>query len=183
MAISSSTPDLLLIARRRHAAASHFLLMSASEYSSRGRPGLTRSMGEEVVYVHGLWMSGGESLLLRRRLAREFGVDGHPFRSRAGASTMTEITSRLQKFVRELKATRLHFVGHSLGGLVIYRFLERYPQQPPGRVVFLGTPSVASRPAVQASHIRLVASLMGRSVADALLRPRAGGWGADRDCG
>ena len=94
-----------------------------------------------------------------------------------------EITARLQRFVRELKASRLHFVGHSLGGLVIYRFLERYPQQPPGRVVFLGTPSVASRAAVQASHIRLVASLMGRSVADELLRPRERRWAADRELG
>ncbi len=74
----------------------------------------------------------------------------------------------------------MHFVGHSLGGLVIYRFLERYPQQPPGRVVFLGTPSVASRAAVQAAHIRLVASAMGRSVQDELLRPRDRRWKTDR---
>jgi pimeloyl-ACP methyl ester carboxylesterase len=140
-------------------------------------------MGEEVVYVHGLWMSGSESLLLRRRLAREFGLEVHAFRYAAAAATMTEITSRLQKFVRDLRATKLHFVGHSLGGLVIYRFLERYPQQPPGRVVFLGTPSVASRAAEQASQIRLVASLMGRSVADELLRPRERRWAADRPLG
>jgi pimeloyl-ACP methyl ester carboxylesterase len=140
-------------------------------------------MGEAVVYVHGLWMSGGESLLLRRRLSREFGMDVHPFRYATASSTMTEITSRLQSFVRGLEASRLHFVGHSLGGLVIYRFLERYPQQPPGRVVFLGTPSVASRAAVQAAHIRLVASAMGRSVQDELLRPRDRRWKTDRELG
>jgi pimeloyl-ACP methyl ester carboxylesterase len=140
-------------------------------------------MGEAVVYVHGLWMSGGESLLLRRRLSREFGMDVHPFRYATASSTMTEITSRLQSFVRSLEASRLHFVGHSLGGLVIYRFLERYPQQPPGRVVFLGTPSVASRAAVQAAHIRLVASAMGRSVQDELLRPRDRRWKTDRELG
>jgi pimeloyl-ACP methyl ester carboxylesterase len=140
-------------------------------------------MGEAVVYVHGLWMSGGESLLLRRRLSREFGMDVHPFRYATASSTMTEITSRLQGFVRGLEASRLHFVGHSLGGLVIYRFLERYPKQPPGRVVFLGTPSVASRAAVQAAHIRLVASAMGRSVQDELLRPRDRRWKTDRELG
>lgn len=140
-------------------------------------------MGEAVVYVHGLWMSGGESLLLRRRLSREFGMNVHPFRYATATSTMTEITSRLQSFVRGLDASRLHFVGHSLGGLVIYRFLERYPQQPPGRVVFLGTPSVASRAAVQAAHIRLVASAMGRSVQDELLRPRERQWKTDRELG
>jgi len=140
-------------------------------------------MSEAVVYVHGLWMSGGESLLLRRRLSREFGMDVHPFRYATATSTMTEITSRLQSFVRNLQPSRLHFVGHSLGGLVIYRFLERYPQQPPGRVVFLGTPSVASRAAVQAAHIRLVASAMGRSVQDELLRPRERRWKTDRELG
>jgi pimeloyl-ACP methyl ester carboxylesterase len=140
-------------------------------------------MGEAVVYVHGLWMSGGESLLLRRRLSREFGMDVHPFRYATASSTMTEITSRLQSFVRGLEASRLHFVGHSLGGLVIYRFLERFPKQPPGRVVFLGTPSVASRAAVQAAHIRLVASAMGRSVQDELLRPRDRRWNTDRELG
>jgi pimeloyl-ACP methyl ester carboxylesterase len=140
-------------------------------------------MAEEVVYVHGLWMSGGESLLLRRRLSREFGLEVHPFRYTASASTMTEITSRLQKFVGRLQASRLHFVGHSLGGLVIYRFLERYPEQPPGRVVFLGVPSVASRAAAQVGHIRLVTSLMGQSVADELMKPHERRWDTDRPLG
>ncbi len=142
-----------------------------------------RSMGEEVVYVHGLWMSGGESLLLRRRLAREFGLRVHSFRYAAASATMSEIVARLQSFVRGLSAARLHFVGHSLGGLVIYRFMERHPEQPPGRVVFLGTPAVASRAAMKAGHIRIVASLMGRPVADELLRPRERRWSLERPLG
>jgi pimeloyl-ACP methyl ester carboxylesterase len=137
----------------------------------------------DIVYVHGLWMSGGESLLLRRRLASEFGFEVHPFRYAAASSTMQEITARLQNFVRELRVPAVHFVGHSLGGLVIYRFLERYPDQLPGSVVFLGTPCVASRAAEQASRIRLVASLMGQSVAEELLRPRERRWTMDRPLG
>ena len=125
-----------------------------------------------VVYVHGLWMSGGESLFLRRRLAQEFGLQVHAFRYSASHSTMEKITARLQSFVDSLEAPAVHFVGHSLGGLVIYRFLERFPQQPPGRAVFLGTPCVASRAALQASQFRLVASLMGQPVAEELLRPQ-----------
>jgi Predicted hydrolases or acyltransferases (alpha/beta hydrolase superfamily) len=101
-----------------------------------------------VVYVHGLWLNGHESLVLRRRLEREFGFKVHAFRYPTISATMADITARLAAFVRELAPATLHFVGHSLGGLVIYRFFERYPEQPPGRVVFLGTPSVASRAAV-----------------------------------
>jgi len=137
----------------------------------------------DVVYVHGLWMSGGESLFLRRRLAHEFGLQVHPFRYSAAHSTMAKITARLQEFVESLQAPTVHFVGHSLGGLVIYRFLERFPQQPPGRAVFLGTPSVASRAAEQASQIRLVASLMGQPVADELLQPQERRWTMDRPLG
>ena len=137
-----------------------------------------------VVYVHGLWMSGGESLFLRRRLTNDFGFDVHAFRYAAASSTMPQIIDDLQGLVRDLKPWRLHFVGHSLGGLVIYRFFERFPRQPPGRVVFLGTPAVASRAAVQASHIRLVANLMGKPVADELLQPRDRRWSlADRQLG
>jgi pimeloyl-ACP methyl ester carboxylesterase len=137
----------------------------------------------DVVYVHGLWMSGGESLFLRRRLANEFGLQVHPFRYSAALSTMGEITARLQSFVESLAAPEVHFVGHSLGGLVIYRLFERFPQQPPGRTVFMGTPSVASRVAEQAAHIRLVASLMGQPVADELLQPHERRWTVDRPLG
>jgi pimeloyl-ACP methyl ester carboxylesterase len=137
----------------------------------------------DVVYVHGLWMSGGESLFLRRRLANEFGLQVHPFRYSAALSTMTEITARLQSFVESLASPMVHFVGHSLGGLVIYRFLERFPEQPPGRAVFMGTPSVASKVAEQAGHSRLVASLMGQPVADELLQPQERRWTVDRPLG
>ncbi len=137
----------------------------------------------DVVYVHGLWMSGGESLFLRRRLAHEFGLQVHPFRYSAAHSTMSKITARLQSFVESLDAPAVHFVGHSLGGLVIYRFLERFPQQPPGRVVFLGTPCVASRAAEEASRFRLVATLMGQAVADELLQHQERHWTMDRPLG
>jgi pimeloyl-ACP methyl ester carboxylesterase len=141
------------------------------------------STAVDVVYVHGLWMSGGESLFLRRRLSNEFGLQVHPFRYAAASSTMTEITARLQAFVQALEAPTVHFVGHSLGGLVIYRFLERFPEQPPGRAVFLGTPCIASRAAEQAGQIRLVASLMGQPVADELLQPQDRRWTMDRPLG
>lgn len=142
-----------------------------------------RNTAIDVVYVHGLWMSGGESLFLRRRLAHEFGLHVHPFRYSAAHSTMTKITARLQSFVESLDAPVIHFVGHSLGGLVIYRFLERFPQQPPGRAVFLGTPCVASRVAEQAGRFPLIATLMGQAVADELLQRQERNWTMERPLG
>src|SRR5579885_2735842 len=71
------------------------------EFRSRGSR-LLSSPAVDVVYVHGLWMSGGESLFLRRRLAHEFGLQVHPFRYSASHSTMEKITARLQSFVDSL---------------------------------------------------------------------------------
>ena len=136
-----------------------------------------------VIYVHGLWMPGDESMLLRHRLAQEFGLTLHSFRYSAAYSTMSSITARLESFVRELQTPEAHFVGHSLGGLVIHRFLERFPDHPPGRAVFLGTPCVASRAAAQASRFAPVAHLMGQSVAEELRQPRMRRWAHERALG
>jgi pimeloyl-ACP methyl ester carboxylesterase len=136
----------------------------------------------EVVYVHGLWMPGDESLVLRHRLAQESGLTLHPFRYSAASSSMLAIAERLGQFVRELKAPVVHLIGHSLGGLVIYRFLEQFPEQPEGRVVFLGTPCVASRAALSAARFAPVAQLMGEAAAE-LLGPRERRWTHPRQLG
>jgi len=136
-----------------------------------------------VVYVHGLWMPGEESLILRRRLAHDFALTLHPFRYSAASATMSAVAARLEAFVQQLGARELHFVGHSLGGLVIHRLLERYPAQPPGRAVFLGTPCVASRAAQSASRFAPIAHLMGQSVREELLQPRTRRWTHTRPLG
>lgn len=141
------------------------------------------SGGEHVIYVHGLWMSGGEGLMLRHRLSRELGCTVHAFSYNALAHGMEQIAAQLKDFVLGLDPSAVHLVGHSLGGLVIYRFFERYPHQPPGRVVFLGSPCVASKAAVQASHSRFMTALMGRPVAEELLRPRERSWRFGRPLG
>jgi pimeloyl-ACP methyl ester carboxylesterase len=122
-----------------------------------------------VVYVHGLWLPGEESLLLRHRLSQEFSLTLHSLRYSAVLSGMDAITARLHEVVRGLAAAEVHFIGHSLGGLILYRYFERFPQHPPGRVVFLGVPSVGSRAAERAARFAPVAHLMGQSVIDELL--------------
>jgi pimeloyl-ACP methyl ester carboxylesterase len=129
-----------------------------------------------VVYVHGLWMPGEESLVLRHRLVQDFGLTCHALRYSAAFSNMDAITASLNEQVQALAAEELHLVGHSLGGLVIHRFLERFPDQPPGRVVFLGTPALASRAAQSANRFVPMQPFMGSSVAEELLRPRGRSW-------
>jgi pimeloyl-ACP methyl ester carboxylesterase len=134
----------------------------------------------DVVYVHGLWLTGAESVFLRRRLEREHGFRLHAFRYPTVRSSMQDITERLHAFVQDLQPRNLHFIGHSLGGLVIYRYLERFPdywmEQERGRVVFLGTPSVTSRAAVSAARKAWIARLIGKCVAEELLVERDRKW-------
>ena len=140
-------------------------------------------MSLPVVYVHGLWMPGEESVILRHRLAQDFDLALRAFRYSAASSSMSEITGQLEAFVRGLEAPAVHFLGHSLGGLVIYRFLERFSNQPPGSVVFLGTPCLSSRAAERASRFAPIAHLMGPSVATELLTPHERRWGHARPLG
>lgn len=139
---------------------------------------------EHIIYVHGLWMNGADGLVLRRRLARDSGMKTHAFHYRSVAGSMSDIAARLGEFARGLRAERLHFVGHSLGGLVIYRTLEHVTDLPPGRVVFLGTPAVASRAALGAAERLASASkLLGRCVAEELLTEQSRCWEIDRQLG
>jgi pimeloyl-ACP methyl ester carboxylesterase len=128
-------------------------------------------------------MPGEESVILRHRLAQDFDLALQAFRYSATSSSMSEITGQLESFVRELQAPAVHFLGHSLGGLVIYRFLERFPEQPPGRVVFLGTPCVGSRAAERAGRFAPIAHLMGPSVTAELLEAHERRWLHSRPLG
>ena len=136
-----------------------------------------------VVYVHGLWLPGEESLVLKHHLAQQFALELHLFRYFGASESMSDITARLQSFVHDLGSSELHLMGHSLGGLVIYRFLERFPEQPPGRVVFLGVPCVASRAAQQAARFGPLAHLLGPAVAEELLTERERRWTHARPLG
>jgi len=121
--------------------------------------------GAVTVLVHGLWMHGVVMQVQRYYLARMgFGTVRYSYPSMR--LTLSENADRLARFARTLRAQRIHWVGHSLGGLVILRMLEREPALPPGRVVLLGVPygdGYAQR-ALAAS--RLGARLLGRSIAE-----------------
>jgi len=136
-----------------------------------------------VAYVHGLWMPGEEALLLKHRLAQEFELELHSFRYSAATSSTSDILTRLAEFVRAWQSPEVHFIGHSLGGLVIHRLFERFSDLPPGRVVFLGVPCVGSRAAERAARFAPVAHLMGQSVAEELLQPHARRWPHNRPLG
>ena len=118
---------------------------------------MQRGAPADVVLVHGLWMPALVMWPLARRL-RACGYRTHLF-GYAGRSDPLEVSAeRLRRFAREAAlGAPVHFVGHSLGGLVVLRALAADAAPPVARVVLLGTPvrgSVAGR--------RLAATAIGR---------------------
>jgi pimeloyl-ACP methyl ester carboxylesterase len=132
-------------------------------------------------------MNGADGLVLRRRVARDFQMKTHGFHYSSVSGAMGDITARLAERIRSLVslgADRVHLVGHSLGGIVIYRTLERFQDLPPGRVVFLGTPAVTSRAAVGAhDRLRWAAKLLGTCVTEELLTDHSRRWQVERELG
>ncbi|HEY7840488.1 MAG TPA: alpha/beta hydrolase, partial [Gammaproteobacteria bacterium] len=85
---------------------------------------------ETVVLVHGLWVNGTDMTVLRRRLAQA-GYDPRQFSYPSVSEPPAANAMALQAFVRELDAERVHFVGHSLGGIVLRHLFHDYPEQRP----------------------------------------------------
>ena len=96
-------------------------------------------MTDQVVLVPGLWMPGVAMTLLAARL-RRLGYAVHVFLY-SGRKPHDANVERLARFARESAAGRAaHFVGHSLGGVLILDMLNRHPEIAAGSTVLLGAP-------------------------------------------
>lgn len=136
-----------------------------------------------VVFVHGLWLTGVESTLLRRRLASDLDCDTHTFRYPSVSASMQDIVHRLGEFTSRLDTGTVHFVGHSLGGIVLLRFFEQAPALSPGRVVLLGSPIRGSRAAHHVARWPIGAAIMGRNIEAEVLKAPERRWSGQRELG
>jgi pimeloyl-ACP methyl ester carboxylesterase len=138
-----------------------------------------------VVYVHGLWLTGIEGGILRKRLAKDLSAETHAFSYASVNSSMAANAQALAKFLSELRADTLHLVGHSLGGLLILKLFEGgdADRLPPGRIVLLGSPLNGSRAARNLARLPFGRAIMGPAAAEELLVPRAHRWNGARELG
>lgn len=115
----------------------------------------------QIILVHGLWFGSWAMANLASRLRKQgFEVRRISYRSTRG--DLAEHAQRLHAFAMQSHAACQHFVGHSLGGLVILKMLAQYRDVPRGRLVFLGSPLRGSRVARKAAKIPGSAALMGK---------------------
>ncbi len=125
---------------------------------------------ETVVLVHGLWMSGWVMACLGWRLRRA-GFQTVAFSYPTVRATLDDNALRLAGFVASLDAARIHFIGHSLGGLVLLQMLSTHPDLRVGRVVLAGCPARASIVARKLARSALGRRLIGRSIVQWLALP------------
>ncbi|MBF0426325.1 MAG: alpha/beta hydrolase [Magnetococcales bacterium] len=122
----------------------------------------------DVVLVHGLWMNGWEMGLLHYRLRRA-GFRTWRFTYPTRQATVAANAARLHHFLQQHGLTdNLHLVGHSLGGLVILRFLHDFPQWPVRASIALGSPFQGSQAAKQLALFPPTCWLLGRSLPEGL---------------
>jgi pimeloyl-ACP methyl ester carboxylesterase len=146
-----------------------------------------------VVYVHGLWLNGWESLLLRQRLSRRLNCTTLSFPYASVGAGLEENVRALGLFLTGLRADALHLVGHSLGGLVILELFDstaaragaarRELPLPPGRIVLLGSPVRGSRAARNLSQLPFGRRMLGLTAHEALLPECDRQWRGERELG
>lgn len=123
---------------------------------------MARPAVEAVVLIHGLFLNGYEMSFLRFQLTRA-GYSPLRFRYHSVRSSPASAAEKLRKMVQDLDADTIHFVCHSLGGLVIRHYFALFEDLRHGRIVTLGTPHQGSGVARYLSAFTLGQKLLGES--------------------
>jgi len=96
-------------------------------------------MRESVIFVHGVWLRGW-TLALQKQRIQACGFTARAFSYASIEEDLDSNARRLAAFSREQAADVVHFVGHSLGGLLTLRMLDIEPEPRAGRIVLAGSP-------------------------------------------
>lgn len=136
-----------------------------------------------VVIVHGLWMTGVESLLLQRHVRAQTDWTTRTFRYASVRDSITDSAARLGQFIELLPPGPVHIVAHSLGGLVTHQLVHGPGIHRSGRVVLLCSPVQGSRAAASLARLRVGRAVLGRAVAATLLGRQHRAWRNEREAG
>jgi pimeloyl-ACP methyl ester carboxylesterase len=136
-----------------------------------------------MILVHGLWMSGLQLTVIKRRLEADGSLRALPFSYPTVVGSMSDHVRRLIDCAQAHGGERLHFVGHSLGGLVIVRALQVTDDLPPGRAVLLGSPLQGSRTVQSLARLPFGRALLGAALSEECIDWSPREWSGRRDVG
>lgn len=136
-----------------------------------------------VVLVHGLWLPSWTMAFLAYRLRRAgFATAIFPYPT--VKRSLAENAAALAAFVRPYTAHGpVHYVGYSLGGVVLRALCAAHPFSCHTRVVTLGSPHQGSAAARSLARFALGRRMLGRSIGDVCAHlpagwpPAVGAWG------
>jgi pimeloyl-ACP methyl ester carboxylesterase len=115
---------------------------------------------ESVILAHGLWVPGFVMRPLAARLERA-GFRCHVFSYMGALQPMEAHVERLARLSQAIGPA--HYVGHSLGGLLVMEALSRHAGIPAGRIVLLGTPARGSYAGRRIARLRPGRWIFGHS--------------------
>ena len=119
---------------------------------------------EPVVLLHGLCRTERSMRPIQQVLEREgftvMNVD-YPSREHTVEELSESVLSPVMAECRANGATRVHFVAHSLGGILIRQYAVNHPDAPIGRVVMLGPPNAGSEVVDRLGEWRLFSWING----------------------
>lgn len=128
-------------------------------------------------------MSGFELGVLKHRIESSGPFRAVAFSYPSITGTMSDHVRGLLEFAQAQKSDELHFVGHSLGGLVILRALELTDDLPPGRAVLLGSPVQGCRAAQGVVRLPFGKAILGAAVNEEVVQCTAREWKGHREIG
>jgi len=137
---------------------------------------------ETIILVHGLWMTGTEMSLLKRRL-RARGYHVHQFRYRMVMRTLGQNQVKLKSFIEKYAADKVHIIGHSLGGVLALQTLQLYPDLPVARIICLGSPLVDSAAGRRVAQMKAGRAILGKTLAEAVFEAPLQSWSGPQSVG
>ena len=122
---------------------------------------------ETVVLVHGLYVHGLWMYLLECWL-EQAGYHTVNFSYPSMTRTPAQNAADLHALLEHQDTPVVHFLAHSMGGLVVRHLFHDHPKQRPGRIVTLGTPHQGSY-AARMMHQSGLGIFVGQALEEGLM--------------
>lgn len=136
------------------------------------------SGSRDVVCLHGMWMPGSEMAYIKRQLENEHGFNCTLFSYPSVQATLDQNAELLAEHLGKDSRREVHFVGHSLGGVLALRLLALYPESPVARIVCLGSPLAGSRAASFLTQHQWGNVILGKTITEGVVDGSATEWAA-----